>query len=43
MNVPLIDLQAQYHSIRETVRQAVDRVFEPQQLVMGPELAALEK
>ena len=43
MNVPLIDLQAQYHSIRETVRQAVDRVFETQQFVMGPEVAALEK
>jgi len=43
MNVPLIDLQAQYLSIRETVRQAVDRVFETQQFVMGPEVAALEK
>jgi dTDP-4-amino-4,6-dideoxygalactose transaminase len=43
MNVPLIDLQAQYHSIRDTVRQAVDRVFETQQFVMGPEVAALEK
>jgi len=42
MNVPLIDLQAQYHSIRDTVRQAVDRVFETQQFVMGPEVAALE-
>src|SRR5215204_5549255 len=42
MNVPLIDLQAQYVSIRDTVRQAVDRVFESQQFVMGPEVAALE-
>ena len=42
MNVPLIDLQAQYLSIRDTVRQAVDRVFESQQFVMGPEVAALE-
>jgi len=42
MDVPLIDLQAQYVSIRDTVRQAVDRVFESQQFVMGPEVAALE-
>src|SRR5919205_1390994 len=42
MNVPLIDLQAQYVSIRDRVRQAVDRVFESQQFVMGPEVAALE-
>src|SRR5215211_4633412 len=43
MNVPLLDLQAQYVSIRDTVRQAVDRVFESQHFVMGAEVAALEK
>jgi len=42
MKVPLIDLQAQYVSIRDEVRQAVDRVFESQQFVMGPEVGALE-
>jgi dTDP-4-amino-4,6-dideoxygalactose transaminase len=42
MKVPLIDLQAQYASVRDTVRQAVDRVFESQQFVMGPEVTALE-
>jgi dTDP-4-amino-4,6-dideoxygalactose transaminase len=42
MKVPLIDLQAQYASIRDDVRQAVDRVFESQHFVMGPEVAALE-
>ena len=42
MNVPLIDLQAQYASIRDDVRQAVDRVFASQHFVMGPEVAALE-
>lgn len=42
MKVPLIDLQAQYVSVRDDVRQAVDRVFESQQFVMGPEVAALE-
>ena len=42
MNVPLIDLRAQYASIRDDVREAVDRVFESQHFVMGPEVAALE-
>ena len=42
MKVPLIDLQAQYASISDAVRLAVDRVFETQQFVMGPEVAALE-
>src|SRR5690348_13756767 len=42
MNVPLIDLQAQYASIRDDVRKAVDRVFATQHFVMGPEVAALE-
>src|ERR1044072_2761492 len=42
MKVPLIDLQAQYASVRDAVREAVDRVFETQQFVMGPEVAALE-
>src|SRR5690349_22865429 len=42
MNVPLIDLQAQYASIRDEVRAAVDRVFATQHFVMGPEVAALE-
>mgnify|MGYP003288960116 CR=1 FL=1 len=42
MNVPLIDLRAQYAAIRDDVREAVDRVFESQHFVMGPEVAALE-
>ena len=42
MKVPLIDLQAQYAPIKDAVRLAVDRVFETQQFVMGPEVAALE-
>lgn len=42
MNVPLIDLRAQYASIRDDVREAVARVFESQHFVMGPEVAALE-
>ena len=42
MKVPLIDLKAQYVSVREKLRPAIDRVFETQQFVMGPEVAALE-
>ena len=42
MKIPLIDLRAQYVSIRDDVREAVDRVFESQHFVMGPEVAALE-
>src|SRR6266542_5684374 len=42
MKVPLLDLQAQYATIRDEVRPAVDRVFETQQFVLGPEVEALE-
>jgi len=43
MNVPLLDLKAQYATIRDEMREAVDRVLEAQQFIMGPEVAALEK
>jgi dTDP-4-amino-4,6-dideoxygalactose transaminase len=42
MNVPLLDLTAQYANIREDVRAAVDRVFISQRFVLGPEGQALE-
>src|SRR5215472_5121826 len=42
MNVPLLDLTAQYANIREDVSAAVDRVFISQRLVLGPEGQALE-
>ncbi len=42
MRVPLLDLKAQYATIRDEVREAVDRVLESQQLIMGVEVAALE-
>jgi dTDP-4-amino-4,6-dideoxygalactose transaminase len=41
--VPLLDLKAQYATIRDEMREAVDRVLEAQQFIMGPEVAALEK
>jgi dTDP-4-amino-4,6-dideoxygalactose transaminase len=42
MKVPLLDLQAQYATIRDEVRGAVDRVFESQQFVLSAEVQALE-
>jgi dTDP-4-amino-4,6-dideoxygalactose transaminase len=42
MKVPLVDLQAQYGTIRDEVRAAIDRVFESQQFVLGAEVQALE-
>lgn len=43
MKVPLLDLQAQYVSVQHNVRAAIARVFDSQQFVLGPEVAALEK
>lgn len=42
MKVPLIDLQAQYASIKDKVGDAVARVFESQQFVMSQEVLSLE-
>jgi dTDP-4-amino-4,6-dideoxygalactose transaminase len=42
MNVPLLDLKAQYATIRDKVRAAVDGVFESQRFVLGPNVDALE-
>lgn len=43
MRVPLLDLKAQYVTIREEVREAVDRVLESQQFILGAEVTALEE
>ncbi|MCL4113509.1 UNVERIFIED_CONTAM: hypothetical protein GTU68_033664 [Idotea baltica] len=40
--VPFIDLVAQYKTIKDEVKQAVDQVFETQAFVLGNEVAALE-
>jgi dTDP-4-amino-4,6-dideoxygalactose transaminase len=42
MNVPLLDLKAQYRGIRAQLHDAIDRVCESQQFILGPEVAALE-
>lgn len=43
MNVPLIDLKAQYESIRGEIRQAIDRVLDTQKFILSSEVAGLEK
>jgi dTDP-4-amino-4,6-dideoxygalactose transaminase len=43
MNVPLLDLQAQYATIKDKVRAAVDDVFESQRFVLGAQVSALEE
>ena len=42
MNVPLLDLQAQYASLRDEMRPAVERVLESQRFVLGDEVRRLE-
>jgi dTDP-4-amino-4,6-dideoxygalactose transaminase len=42
VKVPLLDLKAQYATIKDELREAIDRVLEGQQFIMGPEVAALE-
>jgi dTDP-4-amino-4,6-dideoxygalactose transaminase len=40
--IPIVDLRAQYASIREQVRRAIDRVAESQQFILGPAVAQFE-
>ncbi len=40
--VPLLDLKAQYATIRSEVQVAMDRVVESQHFILGPEVEALE-
>lgn len=42
-NVPLLDLRAQYETIRDEMRVAVDRVFDSQHFVLGGEVQMLEE
>ena len=42
MNVPLLDLVAQYHAVRDEVLAALQAVIESQQFIMGPAVARLE-
>src|SRR5688572_6734812 len=41
--VPLLDLKAQYATIREEIRTALDAVLESQRFILGPEVESLER
>lgn len=41
--VPLLDLKAQYQTIRDEVQKAVLQVLESQHFILGPEVSQLEK
>jgi dTDP-4-amino-4,6-dideoxygalactose transaminase len=43
MNVPLLDLKAQYATIKDKVRAAVDEVLESQRFILGAHVSALEE
>lgn len=43
MHVPLLDLSRQYGLLRDDLLQAVERVLDSQQFVLGDEVAALER
>ena len=43
MKMNFIDLKQQYLGIKDEVRQAVDRVLDSTQFIMGPDVAEFEK
>src|SRR4051812_35119336 len=43
VSVPLLDLKAQYVTLRDEIRPAIDRVLDSQMCINGPEVAQLEK
>ncbi len=43
MKIPLVDLKAQYDSIKEEIDDAIHRVIESGQFILGPDVEALEE
>jgi dTDP-4-amino-4,6-dideoxygalactose transaminase len=43
LQVPLLDLKAQYRTIRDEIRAAVDKILESQYFINGPEVKQLEE
>ena len=43
IKVPYLDLKAQYRSIKSEIDEAIARVLESCQFVLGPEVAAFEE
>jgi dTDP-4-amino-4,6-dideoxygalactose transaminase len=42
-DIPLVDLKAQYRTIRDEVRAAIDKVLESMQLTIGPNVKAFDQ
>lgn len=43
MKVPLVDLKAQYHSLKREIDEAIQRVIASGQYILGPEVKAFEE
>ena len=43
MEIPLLDLKAQYATIRDKIKAAVDEVLESQRFILGSQVAAFEQ
>jgi len=43
MKVPLLDLKAQYRTIRDEILPALEKVLEDQYFILGPQVAGLEE
>ncbi len=41
--IPILDLKAQYATIKPEINEAIERVLASQQFILGPEVEALEK
>ena len=43
MDIPLLDLKAQYRTIRDEIQAAVAEVFEAQSFILGPHVERCER
>ena len=43
MSIPVLDLKAQYATIREEIQAAINNILENQHFILGPEVKALEQ
>ena len=43
MRIPLVDLKAQYQSIKPEINEAISRVLEASQFILGKEVEAFEE
>ena len=43
MKIPLLDLRAQYTTIKKEIRQAMDEVLESQYFILGPKVTEMEE